>query len=442
MKKISPLFICSACDAQLEKWAGQCLECQAWGTVSAIQTSTASNLPSVITQAKPGKTVSFSTFSTIEKKPVFSTKLAYLDRFFSGGLVHGSVTLLGGEPGIGKSTLLAQLALALSADDSVLYVTGEESPQQVYLRLQRLSPTLPRSLEWLDTTHADVIAATLIERKPRLAIIDSIQTLRSPSIPGEPGNPTQIRASAALITEAAKKSNVSVIFVGQVTKDGELAGPRLLEHLVDTVAMLEGDQEHAYRVLRLLKHRFGTTEESVILSMDEHGLQEVLDPSASFIANRPMHTSGSAITCLMEGSRPLLVEIQALVSPAGFSTPARRSAGVDQNRVNLILAVLGRRCGIGFGDQDVFVNAVGGVDASHPSCDLAVALALASAKSDKSIPVQLAAWGELGLAGELRPIPRSNLLEKEARRLGFTQVIHPIDRSLTLKQVVEDLRLR
>lgn len=443
MKKSSPLYVCTKCDAQLEKWSGQCLECGSWGTVKAAKEVEVSSAPSVaLAQARPGKIQAFNQLGTIDQKATFSTGLGFLDRFFSGGLVHGSVTLVGGEPGIGKSTLLAQLALVLAQKEAVLYVTGEESPQQVFLRLKRIRKDIPSSLQFLDITQADTVAATLAEQKPKLAIIDSIQSLRSPSVPGEPGNPTQIRASAAVITEAAKKSGVSVIFVGQVTKDGDLAGPRLLEHLVDTVAMLEGDRSQLYRVLRLLKHRFGTTEESVILSMDESGLQEVVDPSAAFIAHRPMQTSGSVITCLLEGTRPLLVEIQALVSPAGFSTPARRVSGVDQNRVNLILAVLAKRCGIGFGDQDVFVNAVGGVDATDPSCDLAIALALASSKSDKIIPNMIAAWGEIGLGGELRPVPRSTLLEKEAKRLGFSQIIQPSDSLKLLRDAVNELRLK
>ncbi len=339
--------------------------------------------------------------------------------------------------------MLAQLCLTWAKlGKQVLYITGEESPQQVLLRLQRLQSPIPPTLDWLDNTQADTIAATLLEKKPDLTIIDSVQTLRAPGVAGEPGNPTQVKASAAIISEAAKKSGSTVIFVGQVTKDGDLAGPRLLEHLVDTVMMMEGDRYQLYRLLRMIKHRFGTTEESAILSMNENGLQEVLDPSAAFIADRAQSVPGSIITCLCEGTRPLLVEIQALVSPAGFSTPARRASGIDQNRLNLILAVLAKRAGLGFGDQDVFVNAVGGVDAKDPSIDLAIALALASAKLDKAISSATASWGELGLAGELRPVTRPTLREKEAMRLGLTKLVTPTKTLKTLREALQAAGLK
>lgn len=439
-KTPAPLFSCTKCDAQLLKWAGQCPECQAWGTVKQVE---ATQMHSTTLSIKAGKPSSFAGLNVAERAATHPTNFAFLDRMLSGGLVTGSVSLLGGEPGIGKSTLLAQLCLAWAKQGKhVLYITGEESPQQVLLRLQRLQTPIPPTLEWLDNTQADTIAATLLEKKPDLTIIDSVQTLRAPGIPGEPGNPTQVKASAALISEAAKKSSSTVIFVGQVTKDGDLAGPRLLEHLVDTVMMLEGDRYQLYRLLRMIKHRFGTTEESAILSMNENGLQEVVDPSAAFIADRPQAVPGSIITCLCEGTRPLLVEIQALVSPAGFSTPARRASGIDQNRLNLILAVLAKRAGLGFGDQDVFVNAVGGVDAKDPSIDLAIALALASAKLDKAISASSASWGELGLAGELRPVTRPSLREKEAIRLGLTTLVTPTKTLKTLRDALHTAGLK
>ena len=365
--------------------------------------------------------------------PKMPTGYGPLDRLLSGGLVSGSVTLLGGEPGIGKSTLLAQVALTLAKTGaSVVYVTGEESPSQVALRLNRLmnvgephAVSLPKNLSFLDETDASTIAATIDSVKPALLIVDSVQTMRHANVPGEPGNPTQIKASAAIVTSAAKKSGSPVFLVGQVTKDGDLAGPRLLEHLVDTVVMMEGDGNQAFRLLRVLKHRFGATDDVTLFAMKESGLEEVLDPSAALLADRPKNVPGTVVSCLMGGSRPLLVEIQALVTPAGYGTPLRRVSGVDLNRVALLLAVMGRRSGVGFGDQDAFVNTIGGMEAKDASVDLAVCLALASAKTDKPLAHDLVAWGEVGLAGELRPVSCLDARLKEAGRLGFKTALIP-----------------
>jgi len=424
MKNDRQIYICSKCGAQNLKWAGRCAECGGWGTLEQDDGSpVASNNDRPA--AKPGKTQSFKALESSHDKPA-ATGLAYWDRVLSGGFVSGSVTLLGGEPGIGKSTLLAQLGLLMCGRGSkVLYVTGEESPSQIRLRLARFVTEIPSSFDFLDLTQADVIAATIREHKPALTIIDSVQTLRLAGVPGEAGNPTQIRASSAVISEAAKQTGSPVVLVGQVTKEGELAGPRLLEHLVDSVLMMEGDRYQTFRLLRVVKHRFGNTEESAVLNMTEQGLSEVTDPSAAFIADRPKGVSGSIVTCLMQGTRPLLVEIQALVSGSGIGIPSRKTNGLDLNRVNMILAVLGRRAGLSFGDQDVFLNAVGGVEAKDPSIDLALALALASAKTNQAIPADLIALGEVGLAGEIRPVPRLNLRLKEAARLGFKTAITP-----------------
>jgi DNA repair protein RadA/Sms len=360
---------------------------------------------------------------TASKKP---TGLAHLDRLLQGGLVDGSVTLIGGEPGIGKSTILAEAGVALaSRGSSVLYVTGEESPSQVLLRLKRLSPTLPSTLAFLDSMDAAVIAATILETKPTLTIVDSVQTLRVTDLPGEPGNTTQVKAGSAVIAEAAKQSCCAVVLVGQVTKDGDLAGPRMLEHLVDTVMMLEGDRLQAFRILRVLKHRFGPTDECAVLRMTEKGLEEVADPSAALIGDRPQNVSGVAVTCLMQGSRPLLVEIQALVTHAGYATPTRRASGFDTNRLGLLLAVLGRRAGVSFSDQDVFVNVVGGIEVRDPSADLALALALVSAKLNKPLFPQVVAWGEIGLAGEIRPVAMEDRRVKESERLGLKPLNGP-----------------
>ena len=467
-KTATPGFLCTKCDAQLLKWSGQCTECQAWGTVKALDEA---QLPAATGRKGPaGKASTLTAFSELLKTahvPHLATGVAFWDRLLSGGFVPGSVTLVGGEPGIGKSTLLAQLALVLAnAGKRVLYVTGEESPSQVGRRLERLhahtkpappASSLPSTLSFLDVVDATTIAATMAKEKPDLTIVDSIQSLRASDVAGEPGNPTHMKAAAAVIHEQAKAHNAAVILVGQVTKDGDLAGPRLLEHLVDTVLMLEGDRAQMARVLRPLKHRFGSTEESVFLDMDEAGLREIPDASAVFLADRPRGVPGTVAGCFLHGSRPLFVEIQSLVSPAGYAQPMRRVSGLDASRLNLLLAVLARRCGLGFGDQDVFANLVGGLTANDPALDLAIALTLASAKQDITIPANVAVWGEVGLAGELRAVPNNKLRFKEAARLGFTKVVVPahlraedeteakqsaltIIRCKTLKEAVEELR--
>ena len=426
MKSPQQLFTCTNCGAQYQKWAGRCSECGKWGTVTEEEVHA-----SHVTQhasSKPGKTASFVDLAAAGEIPRNKTGLSVWDELLSGGLVSGSVTLLGGEPGIGKSTLLAQLALAVASQGkTVLYVTGEESPSQVSLRLKRLSKTLPSSLLFLDETSADVVASTISEAKPGLTIVDSIQSMRAPEVPGEPGNMSQVRASAGWIAETAKKSGVPVILVGQVNKEGDLAGPRLLEHLVDTVIMMEGDRSHAFRLMRVTKHRFGTTDASALLSMNESGLTVVEDPSAALLADRPKQAPGTVVTCLLEGQRPILVELQALVTPAGYGTPLRRASGIDLNRLSLLLAVMGRRAGVGFGDQDVFANAVGGIEAKETAVDLAICLAAASAKLDKPLPDDLAVWGEVGLTGEIRPVARMDMRLKEAKRLGFTRFITPAE---------------
>ena len=421
-KQPEKLFSCSKCGAQFLKWSGQCSECGAWGTVSEESVAIPN---SARPTSKPGTVQPFVSLSSSAGSPAVPSTFELFDRFLSGGFVPGSVTLLGGEPGIGKSTLLAQLAIQIASTRPVLYVTGEESPTQVALRLKRLSPVLPPLLSFLDETDASVIASTIALHKPALTIVDSVQTIRLSSIPGEPGNPNQVKASAGTISEAAKKSGASVVLVGQVNKDGDLAGPRLLEHLVDTVAMLEGDRTHSLRVLRLQKHRFGPADQSFFLRMDEKGLEEVADPSAMLLADRPKNASGTIVGGLIEGGRPLLVELQVLVTPAGYGTPLRRTSGLDLNRLSLLLAVMGRRAGISFGDQDVFANIVGGFEAKDPGLDLAVCLAAASAKTDKPLGERVAAFGEIGLTGEIRPVRGIEQRIKEAQRLGCDTFIVP-----------------
>ncbi len=447
-----PIYACANCDAQFSKWSGQCSSCGKWGTLK--EDATQPGASRAHHDARPGKPEAFADIQETKTGTRQKSGVDAWDRLLSGGFVPGSVTLVGGEPGIGKSTLLAQVALAAAknSDRMILYVTGEESPSQVSLRLKRLSPALPPSLSFLDSTDADVVAATMREQKPALVIVDSIQSLRAPEQNGEAGNPGHVRASAGLITETAKQTHIPVILIGQVTKEGDLAGPRLLEHLVDTVLMMEGDRQQSFRLLRVLKHRFGGTDELAVFHMTERGLEEVLDPSSRLISDRPQHASGTIVSCLSQGSRPLLVEIQALVNPAGYGTPTRRASGIDPARLSLLLAVLGRRAGVNLGDHDVFVNVVGGIDAREPAIDLPLCLALASAKYDVPIPPDVAAWGEVGLSGELRPVANSASRMKDATRLGFKKMIVPAEKSSqksesiipceTVKEALEILKLK
>lgn len=423
MPKAETVYACSKCGAQFPKWSGRCLSCGAWGTVA--EENAVEEAPTTHTKKSlPGKLQPFA-HDALKQTGLKPTNIAALDHVLGGGLVAGSVTLLAGEPGIGKSTLLAQAALALAGNGSMIaYVTGEESPAQVRRRLERLG-AVPEHLLSLDDTRAEVIAATLVDGKLDAMIVDSIQSLRSDLANGEPGSVGQVKASAAQLAEAAKKSSVPLILVGQVTKDGDVAGPRVLEHLVDTVLFIEGDHEHRYRLLRALKHRFGPTDEVALLNMTERGLELIEDPSNELLRDRPKNASGSAVSCLIEGHRPMLIEVQALVSPAGYGTPVRRATGIDPARLGMLLAVLARRAGVQALDKDVYANATGGIDARDPSVDLALAAAIASATKDLALDARLGLFGEVGLAGELRPVSLPELRLKEFSRMGFTRAIVP-----------------
>lgn len=421
-KPPAQIYACATCGAQTTKWSGRCLDCGAWGS---LKEDFATAEPISRPKTAPGAVKSFADETTVHAQ-TRTSGVAALDHVLGGGLVQGSVMLLAGEPGIGKSTLLAQVALALSTGEQrVMYVTGEESPAQIQRRLKRLSSTIPPGLLFLDDTNARTVAATIDVQQPTLTIVDSIQTLRSDAATGEAGSVAQVKASAALVTEAAKRSHVPVILVGQVTKDGDVAGPRVLEHLVDTVLFLEGDNQHRYRLLRALKHRFGPTDEVALLTMSERGLEPVDDASHELLRDRPTNASGSAVTCLIEGHRPMLIEIQALVSPAGYGTPVRRATGTDSARLGMLLAVLARRAGVQALDKDVYANAAGGIDARDPSVDAALAAAIASAVKDVPLEPRLGIFGEVGLAGELRPVSLPDIRLKEFLRMGFTHAIIP-----------------
>jgi DNA repair protein RadA/Sms len=349
------------------------------------------------------------------------TGIGEFDRVLGGGIVPGSLALLSGEPGIGKSTLLLQVAAAVP---NVLYASGEESAEQVALRFERLGLAAP-TLKFLSETDLSTVLATIDAEKPALAIIDSIQTLSSPETGGSQGGATQIRAMTAQLMEYAKKSGVPMLIVGQVTKDGDVAGPKTLEHLVDVVISFEGDRSSNYRLLRTAKNRFGATDEVGVFEMTAGGLREVENPSSFFLTDRSKDVPGSVVTCIMEGTRPIMIEIQALASRTTFGYPQRRASGFDANRLQVLLAVLSERLGVPTQTHDIHLNVAGGYKVKEPAADAAVVLAVVSALSGRPLPSSLAAFGEVGLGGELRPVGMLERRESEARRLAFTDVITP-----------------
>jgi DNA repair protein RadA/Sms len=416
------IYECQKCGAQISKWAGRCLDCGAWG--SLIETAGGTAKEKSLEKIPAGKVVNFN--EIIGKDFVrIKTGLGEFDQVLGGGIVPGSLVLLGGEPGIGKSTLVAQLAASISAGNkSTLYVSGEESAEQVKMRLDRLGLN-SKSLQFLGETNISIICATIEKIKPALAIIDSIQTMATPDLPSEAGSVNQVRACTVKLLEAAKKNNIPIFIIGHVTKEGQVAGPKTLEHLVDTVLYLEGDRFHTYRLLRTVKNRFGSTDEIGIFEMNSSGLSEVKNPSAIFLEERDENIAGSAITCVVEGSRPLLVEIQALVSQTYFGYPQRRSAGFDLNRLQLLLAVLGKRANMNLGTHDAHLNVAGGYKIQEPACDLAVLLAIASAFKNKPLPREAIIFGEVGLGGEVRATGQVEKRINETEKMGFKEVIAP-----------------
>ncbi|MFA6161228.1 MAG: DNA repair protein RadA [Patescibacteria group bacterium] len=438
MSKITAVYVCSNCDAQSPKWSGRCLSCGAWGSIGKepVVADEGRTTKDEGLKTAPGKIKSFTEVGKLSSTVYrLSSGFEALDEVLGGGLVPGSATLIAGEPGMGKSTLLSQVAVAMtSKDKKVIYVTGEESPTQINIRLSRLSINTPSGLSYLDDTRADVIAATLDAEKPDLAIIDSIQSLTTEQASGEAGSVSQVKACAALLTQTAKKTGVPVILVGQVTKDGEIAGPRVLEHVVDTVLSLEGDKLHRFRVLRVIKHRFGSTDETALFDMREDGLHIITNPSLALLDT---HTAvpGSAVGCVLEGRRPLLVELQALVTAAGYSAPVRKSTGFDAARLNMMLAVLTRHAGVSVYDKDVYANVAGGLSVRDPGADLALAAAIASAVKNKPLDAKTAYFGEIGLTGELRPVALPELRIKEIIKMGFTTVICPSIKTATISGI-------
>jgi DNA repair protein RadA/Sms len=425
---------CNHCDTQYMKWQGQCSECGKWGTIVEESTTPAVIGGATKKTSKSKKQINSnhksvplldlknSSTKTTKYQP---TNIAEFDRVLSGGLVSGSVTLLAGEPGIGKSTLLAQVAnsVAENGKKKVMYISGEESQGQVAMRFDRLN-IKPSGLVFSNTIETGSIIATAIEAKPDLLIIDSIQTMIASSVDSLPGSPNSVRSATAEFIGLAKNYNIPVLLIGQVTKDGTVAGPKTLEHLVDTVITLEGDEQNAYRLMRVAKHRFGSTDEIGIFEMTEKGMISVENPSARFLEER-VDAPGSVITCVMEGNRPFLIEVQALVEKSYFPNPIRRATGYDSGRLQMLLAIISKRAGVSLGDQDVYVNIIGGLKVKETSADLAVIAAIISSFKDIALKQNAVYIGEVGLSGEIRKVPFLDRRIKEAKRLKFDTIFSP-----------------
>ena len=427
MAKEKTIYTCTACGGTSAKWLGKCPHCEEWNTlIEGIEESAAQSRNRYSNARNLAPASAVTALSDIEAQDVDRTPtgIEELDRVLGGGIVEAGVVLIGGDPGIGKSTLLLQAMDAIQRrSGNTLYVTGEESGSQVAMRARRLG--LDQSgVSVLAETQLEKIIATLEARAPRIAVIDSIQTVYSEQLSSAPGSVSQVRECAAHLTRLAKTSGISIVLVGHVTKEGALAGPRVLEHMVDTVLYFEGETHSSFRLVRAIKNRFGAVNEIGVFAMTERGLKGVSNPSAIFLSQHAEPVAGSCVMVTLEGSRPLLVEIQALVDHSGPS-PRRLSVGLDRDRLAMLLAVLHRHAGVACMDQDVFVNAVGGVRISEPAADLAVLLAIQSSLRGRPLPKGFIAFGEIGLAGEVRPAPRGQERLKEAAKLGFTVALIP-----------------
>ena len=424
MAKPKTIYVCTECGGQSPKWQGQCPACQQWNTLVESVNETAStggNRFGLIAEA--GKLQRLSEVEAREEARIPSG-VSEFDRVLGGGLVPGGVVLIGGDPGIGKSTLLLQSLATMGATRKVLYVSGEESAQQIALRAKRLDADA-KYVHVLAEINLEKIQATIQREKPDVAVIDSIQTLYSSALTSAPGSVAQVRECAAQLTRVAKSGATTIILVGHVTKEGALAGPRVLEHMVDTVLYFEGDTHSSFRLIRAFKNRYGAVNELGVFAMTEKGLKGVSNPSALFLSQHSGEVAGSCVMVTQEGTRPILVEIQALVDEAHAPNPRRLSVGLEQNRLALLLAVLHRHSGIVCFDQDVFINAVGGVRITEPAADLAVMMAVVSSLKNKPLPAKLVVFGEVGLAGEVRPVQRGQERLREAAKLGFTHALIP-----------------
>lgn len=431
--KAKIVFICSECGYETPKWGGKCPGCGAWNTLQEETVTAAVNAaaPSVSLRDLHAEKIADI---CVDREFRYTTGISELDRVLGGGLVKGSVVLLSGDPGIGKSTLLMQMCDHMR-DKRILYVSGEESAGQLKLRAKRLGVQSDHLLIMTETDVAGV-CEYIKQNRPEIVLIDSIQTMHLAELSSSSGTVTQVRECTAFIQRTCKSIDVPVILVGHVNKDGAVAGPKVMEHIVDAVLYFEGERNHAYRILRAIKNRYGSTNEIGVFEMNDTGLAAVENPSSFLLSERSAEVSGSCITCVMEGTRPLLAEVQGLVTATGYGNARRMATGFDYNRMNLLLAVLEKRAGFVFSNFDVYINVVGGLKLDEPACDLAVALSLVSGIKDKPLPAGLVAFGELGLSGEVRSVSRVESRIKEARRMGFQQCmlpyacLHKLDASL------------
>lgn len=425
--KSKTVYVCTECGYETPKWLGQCPECKAWNTMSEevrlSSPSGAASSKSVSASAADFNMLSLSQIKS-DKEVRYKTGMSELDRVLGGGIVNGSLVLLSGDPGIGKSTLLLQICEYLGRDKSILYVSGEESYTQIKLRADRLG-VRTENLYILCETDVQQVGEYISQKKPDIVIVDSIQTMNFTLLQSSPGSVAQVRESTNVLLRVAKNENIPIIVVGHVNKDGNIAGPKVLEHIVDAVLYFEGDRNLSFRILRAVKNRFGSTNEIGVFEMLDNGLSQVTNPSEMLIMGRPKDVSGSCVTCVMEGSRPLLAEVQALVTATAFGNPRRMSTGFDYNRLAMILAVLEKRAGYYFGNMDTYINIVGGLKIDEPATDLTIAMALISSLRDVPLSDKTIAFGEIGLAGEVRGVSCCEQRIIEAARLGFTRCIIP-----------------
>lgn len=448
MSKEKKKYVCSDCGQESAKWIGKCPACGQWNTFKEITVYNTNRSDAVknlhgLTDKRNEYAVQKLKDISAEKEPRLNMQDGELNRVLGGGLVKGTLVLLGGEPGIGKSTLTLQTILNIN-DVRILYVSGEESSQQLKMRAERLAThelAEKNNISILCENSLENIFNAIKETKPELVIIDSIQTIATDRIDASPGTISQVRECASLLLRYAKSSHVPVILIGHITKDGAIAGPKILEHIVDTVIQFEGDQHHIYRILRSIKNRFGSTSELGIYEMQQNGLREVSNPSELMLTQNAEEISGLAISATIEGMRPFLVETQALVSTAAYGTPQRSATGFDQRRLNMLLAVLEKRIGFRLAQKDVFVNIAGGIRTTDMAMDLSVIAAIISSNTDTPIPTQWCMCGEVGLSGEVRPVNRIEQRIAEAEKLGFTDMIIPYNNSININRKLYTLRI-
>ncbi len=431
------IFVCEKCGSQFPKWLGQCAQCGSWGTV--IEEANSASNKNISNSRSQGASV--LDFETIKQDNVsrIKTNLNEVDRVLGGGVVPFCLILLGGQPGIGKSTLILQIAGGIK-NKSILYVSGEESAQQIKMRFDRLN-LVSQNWKFLGETDIDLIENNLKKHRPDFIIIDSIQTLFSPQIDSESGSINQVRACTSRLRNLAKETGMTVFIIGHVTKEGVMAGPRTLEHLVDVVLYLEGDPAHHFRFLRAVKNRFGSTNEVGVFDMKEQGLIEVTNPSEIFLSDRDLNVSGSLVVPVVEGSRSFLVEVQALVSRTSFGYPQRKSNGFDLNRLSLLIAVLMKRCRINLNNQDIHINVVGGLQVKEPAVDLGISLAIVSAFKNKPFNPLTVAFGEVGLGGEVRGVKGTEKRIKESLKMGFKEIICPDSKNSSTKDLGSGIKI-